>query len=99
MLRPSGCTSRSAGGRTSCSSGTSWSSEPVTAPGLLEAFDQTIAAVRRLEAEGLRTAKGASAGRELERLLDELVARRAEVAAGGPFDREWAGRTVRWVAQ
>jgi hypothetical protein len=32
----------------------------VTAPGLLEAFDQTIAAVRRLEAEGLRTAKGAS---------------------------------------
>ena len=71
----------------------------MTAPGLLEALDQTIAAVRRLEAEGLRTARGASAGRELERLLDELVARRAEGAAGGPFDREWAGRTVRWVAQ
>jgi hypothetical protein len=71
----------------------------VTDSALLEAFDQTIAAVRRLEAEGLRTAKGASAGRELERLLDELVARRAEVSAGGPFDREWAGRTVRWVAQ
>lgn len=71
----------------------------MTAPGLLEAFDQTIAAVRRLEAEGLRTAKGASAGRELERLLDELVARRAAVAAGAPLDREWAGRTVRWVAQ
>ena len=71
----------------------------MTAPGLLEAFDQTIAAVRRLEAEGLRTARGGSAGRDLERLLDELVARRAEVAAGGPFDREWAGRTVRWVAQ
>jgi hypothetical protein len=71
----------------------------VTAPSLLEAFDQTIAAVRRLEAEGLRTAKGASAGRELERLLDELVARRADVAAGVPLDREWAGRTVRWVAQ
>ena len=71
----------------------------MTAPGLLEAFDQTIAAVRRLEVTGLRTARGASAGRELERLLDELVARRAEVAAGGPFDREWAGRTVRWVAQ
>ena len=71
----------------------------MTAPSLLEAFDQTIAAVRRLEAEGLRTAKGASAGRELERLLDELVARRADVAAGAPLDREWAGRTVRWVAQ
>lgn len=71
----------------------------MTAPSLLEAFDQTIAAVRRLEAEGLRTAKGASAGRELERLLDELVARRADVAAGVPLDREWAGRTVRWVAQ
>ena len=71
----------------------------MTAPSLLEAFDQTIAVVRRLEAEGLRTAKGASAGRELERLLDELVARRAAVAAGGSLDREWAGRTVRWVAQ
>jgi len=71
----------------------------VTAPSLLEAFDQTIAVVRRLEAEGLRTARGASAGRELERLLDELVARRADVATGAPFDREWAGRTVRWVAQ
>jgi hypothetical protein len=71
----------------------------VATPGLLEAFDQTIAVVRRLEAEGLRTASGASAGRELERLLDELVARRADVATGAPFDREWAGRTVRWVAQ
>ena len=71
----------------------------MTAPTLLEAFDQTIAVVRRLEAEGLRTASGASAGRELERLLDELVARRAEVASGAPFDREWTGRTVRWVAQ
>jgi hypothetical protein len=71
----------------------------VTAPRLLEAFDQTIAVVRRLEAERLRTASGASAGRELQRLLDELVARRADVAAGAPFDREWAGRTVRWVAQ
>ncbi len=27
-------------------------------PTLLEAFDQTIAVVRRLEAEGLRTASG-----------------------------------------
>jgi hypothetical protein len=71
----------------------------VAAPRLLEAFDQTIAVVRRLEAEGLRTASGASAGRELERLLDELVARRADIAGGAPFDREWAGRTVRWVAE
>jgi hypothetical protein len=68
-------------------------------PALLEAFDQTIATVRRLEAEGLRTAGGASAARELTRLLDELVARRAEVAGGAPLDREWAGRTVRWVAE
>ena len=67
--------------------------------GLLEAFDQTIAAVRRLEAEGLRTVTGASAARELERLLDELVARRAEAVRGAPLDRAWAGRTVRWVAQ
>jgi hypothetical protein len=71
----------------------------VTEPSLLEAFDQAIAVVRRLEAEGLRTASGASASRELERLLNELVARRADVAGGAPFDREWAGRTVRWVAQ
>ena len=71
----------------------------MTAPTLLQAFDQTIAVVRRLEAEGLRTASGSSAGRELERLLDELVAHRADVATGAPFDREWAGRTVRWVAE
>ena len=71
----------------------------MTAPALLEAFDQTIAVVRRLEAEGLRTARGSSAGRELERLLDELVAHRADVATGAPFDRDWAGRTVRWVAE
>ena len=71
----------------------------MTAPSLLEAFDQTIAVVRRLEAEGLRTASGSSAGRELERLRDARVARRAAGAAGAPGDREWAGRTVRWVAQ
>lgn len=30
----------------------------MTAPALVEAFDQAIAMVRRLEAEGLRTASG-----------------------------------------
>jgi hypothetical protein len=71
----------------------------VVASSLLDAFDQTIAAARRLETQGLRTAAGASAGPELARLLDELVARRAELVAGAPFDRAWAGRTVRWVAE
>jgi hypothetical protein len=71
----------------------------VVASNLLDAFDQTIATVRRLEAQGLRTAAGASAGPELARLLDELVARRAELVAGAPFDRAWAGGIVRWVAE
>jgi hypothetical protein len=31
--------------------------------------------------------------------VEELTARRAEVAAGQGLDREWAGRTVRWVAE
>jgi hypothetical protein len=69
------------------------------APVLLEALDQMIAAARRLEAEGLRTAQGRSAAPELARLLDELGARRAEVAAGGGLDPEWTRRTVRWVAE
>ncbi|MGH7515505.1 MAG: hypothetical protein ACREOQ_21585 [Gemmatimonadales bacterium] len=59
---------------------------------LLRALDDTIAAARRLEAGGL--VDRASLGR----LLEELAARRAEVVAGQGLDREWAGRTVRWVA-
>jgi len=66
-------------------------------PDLLQALDQAIAAVLRLEATGLRTAQGGSASGELERLRAELAARRAEVAAGASLDRDWAGRTVRWV--
>jgi len=46
-------------------------------PDLLQALDQAIAAVLRLEATGLRTAQGGSASGELERL-------RAELAAVGP---------------
>jgi hypothetical protein len=71
----------------------------VAAAPLLDAFDQTIAAVRRLAAEGLRTTRGGSAAHELQRLLDELVARRAEVAGGAPLDPAWTRRTVRWVAE
>ena len=59
---------------------------------LLRAFDETIAAARRLEAGGRVE------GAELRRLLEELGARRAMAAEGRGLDREWAGRTVRWVA-
>jgi len=65
---------------------------------LLAAFDHAIAAARMLEAREVTTASGDSAAAELARLLDELGAHRAEVASGAPLDREWAGRTVRWVA-
>jgi hypothetical protein len=68
-------------------------------PAPLAALDEAIVAVRRLQAAGLRTAQGAPAAGQLERLLGELAARKAEVAAGGTLDREWAGRTVRSVAQ
>jgi hypothetical protein len=71
----------------------------VRSPTPLAALDEAIGAVRRLQAAGLRTAQGGAATAQLERLLGELAARRAEVAAGGTLDREWAGRTVRSVAQ
>jgi hypothetical protein len=65
----------------------------VSRAALLRALDDTIAAARRLEARGMvdRT--------HLARLLEELAARRAEVATGGGLDQEWAGRTVRWVTE
>jgi hypothetical protein len=66
---------------------------------LLQGLDATIAAVRRLEADGLRTAQGTPADEQLRRLREEIMARRAEVAAGAGLDREWVGRTVRAVAE
>jgi hypothetical protein len=65
---------------------------------LLQALDQAIAAVRRLEADG-HAAQGAPAGGRLQLLREELAARRAEVAAGDALDPEWVGRTVRSVAE
>lgn len=65
---------------------------------LLSAFDHAITAARMLEAREVPTASGGSAASDLARLLSELAAHRAEVAAGAPLDREWAGRTVRWVS-
>jgi hypothetical protein len=66
---------------------------------VLAAFDQTIAAVRRMEAVGLRTVEGTSAQSQLGRLLEELSTQRAAVAGGAPLDPEWSGRVVRWVAE
>ncbi len=71
----------------------------MAAPSPLQAIDAAIAAIRRLRADGLRTQGGDSAGAQLDRLLDELTARRHEVAAGGTVDRAWVGATVRWVAE
>jgi hypothetical protein len=64
----------------------------VSQAALLRALDDTIAAARRLEAGGMADRA------RLGRLIEELTARRAEVAAGQGLDREWAGRTVRSVA-
>jgi hypothetical protein len=71
----------------------------MTTPTPLQAIDAAIAAVRRLQADGLRTAGSGPAGAQLDRLLDELNARRQEVAAGGTVDHAWVGATVRWVAE
>jgi hypothetical protein len=60
---------------------------------LLRALDEATAAARRLAAGGV-----VDQGR-LQQLVEELTARRAEVAAGRGLDREWAGRTVRWVSE
>jgi hypothetical protein len=70
----------------------------VNRPELLRALDGAMAAVRRLEASGLRTAVGAPATPELARLRTELADRRAEIVAGGELNGEWARETVRWVA-
>jgi hypothetical protein len=64
----------------------------VSQAALLRAIDEAIAAARRLAAGGV-----VDQGR-LQQLVEELTVRRAEVAAGHALDREWAGRTVRWVA-
>ena len=60
---------------------------------LLRALDEAIAAARRLAAGGV-VVQG-----RLQQLVAELTAQRAEVGAGHELDREWAGRTVRWVAE
>ena len=60
---------------------------------LLRAIDEAIAAARRLQAGGV-----VEQGR-LQQLAEELAARRADVAAGRGLDREWAGRTIRSVAE
>jgi hypothetical protein len=65
----------------------------VSEAALLRAIDEAIAAARRLEAGGV-----VEQGR-LQQLAKELVARRAEVAAGCGLDREWARRTIRSVAE
>jgi hypothetical protein len=65
----------------------------VSRAALLRALDDTIAAAHRLEAGGLVDRA------QLGRLIEELAARRAEVTAGQELDSEWAGRTVRWVAE
>jgi hypothetical protein len=66
---------------------------------LLSAFDNTIAAVARLEATDMRTSSGAPAQPLLQRLKADLEARRRDVATGRALDREWAGSLVRWVAE
>ena len=60
---------------------------------LLRALDEAIIAARRLAAGGV-----VDQGR-LQQLVEELTARRGEVAAGHGLDREWAGRTIRWVSE
>ena len=60
---------------------------------LLRALDDAIMAARRLEVAGPANPV------QVRRLAEELVARRAEVAAGQRLDREWAAVTVRWVAE
>ena len=71
----------------------------MAAPTTLRALDDAVRAVRRLQAGRLRTSAGADAAPQLARLLEELTARRREVAAGGTVERAWAGATVRWVAE
>jgi hypothetical protein len=62
------------------------------------AFDNAIRQVERARREGMRTRDDADAAPALDRLHEDLVARRGDAVALGAVDAEWIGATVRSVA-
>jgi hypothetical protein len=63
------------------------------------AFDLALARVERLLGSDMKTAKGASARAQLEKLEKELKQERALALERQTVDREWLQRTVRWVVE
>ena len=71
----------------------------MTAPQLQLAFDLALARVERLLGNNMKTAKGASARSQLQKLEKELKRERALAVERQTVDREWLQRTVRWVVE
>ena len=71
----------------------------MTTPQLQLAFDLALARVERLLGSDMKTAKGAPARSQLEKLEKELKHERALALERQTVDREWLQRTVRWVVE
>jgi hypothetical protein len=71
----------------------------MTKPQLQLAFDLALARVERLLANDMKTVKGVSARRQLEKLEKELKHERTLALQRETVDRAWLQRTVRWVVE
>ena len=71
----------------------------MTTPQLQLAFDLALARVERLLANDMKTVKGVSARRQLEKLEKELKHERTLALQRDTVDRAWLQRTVRWVVE
>jgi hypothetical protein len=71
----------------------------MTTPQLQRAFDLALARVERLLANDMKTVKGVSARRQLEKLEKELKHERTLALQRETVDRAWLQRTVRWVVE
>jgi len=71
----------------------------MTTPQLQLAFDLTLARVERLLANDMKTVKGVSARRQLEKLEKELKHERTLALQRETVDQAWLQRTVRWVVE
>jgi hypothetical protein len=71
----------------------------MTTPQLQLAFDLALARVERLLANDMKTVKGVSARRQLEKLEKELKHERTLALQRETVDQAWLQRTVRWVVE
>jgi hypothetical protein len=66
---------------------------------LAAAFDRALGVVDRSIANGMRTADGRPAARQLEQLRARLISERALALDRGSVDKVWVGSVVRAVTE